>query len=287
MANAPWRSSWVMAGGIKTHYTEAGDDGPPVVLLHGGGPGSSGAAGWRFMIPDLSPHFRVYAPDQVSFGYTDMSDPAAWPHNGIQSLVDHVAAFVDAICLDTFCLVGNSQGAYVAAKYALDHPTRVSKLFLIGSATIAGAMGVPPMMTPGMKALIEYDGTEKKMREFLEAIVTDHSTVTDDLVKSRNDAYNLPGVPEATKIFGEVRSKLVSDPNLNQRYSLEGRLNRLTIPTKFIWGAEDKFAPPELAHQFQDKIPNIPIEFVEDAGHQVQTDKPEIVNKMVIDFCKD
>ena len=286
MATVPWRSSWVMAGGIKTHYSEAGEDGPTVILLHGGGPGSSGAAGWRFMIPALAPHFRVYAPDQLSFGQTDMSDPSAWPHNGIESLVEHVADFVDALCLDNLYVVGNSQGGYVAAKYALDHPTRVKKLFLIGSATIAGAMGVAPMMTPGMKALLEYDGTEKKMREFLEAIVTDQSTVTDDLVKGRNDAYNLPGVPEATKVFTDVRPKLISDPNLNQRYSLEGRLNRLTTPTKFIWGAEDKFAPPELGHQFQDKIPNIPIEYIEGAGHQVQTDKPEIVNKMVIDFFK-
>jgi 2-hydroxy-6-oxonona-2,4-dienedioate hydrolase len=286
MATQPWRSSWVMANGIKTHYSEAGDDGPAVILLHGGGPGSSGAAGWRFMIPALAPHFRVYAPDQVSFGQTDMSDPRAWPSNGIESLVEHVADFIDALCLDTFYVVGNSQGAYVAAKYTLDHPTRVKKLFLIGSATIAGAMGVAPMMTPGMKALIEYDGTEKKMRAFLEAIVTDQNTVTEELVKGRNDAYNLPGVPEATKVFADVRPKLISDPNLNQHYSLEGRLNKLTIPTKFIWGAEDKFAPPELAHQFQDKIPNLPIEFIEGAGHQVQTDKPDVVNKMVIDFFK-
>jgi len=286
MATQPWRSSWVMAGGIRTHYSEAGDDGPAVILLHGGGPGSSGAAGWRFMIPALAPHFRVYAPDQVSFGQTDMSDPHAWPYNGIESLVEHVAAFADALCLDTFHVVGNSQGAYVAAKYTLDHPTRVKKLFLIGSATIAGAMGIAPIMTPGMKALIEYDGTEKKMRAFLEAIVTDQNTVTDELVKGRNDAYHLPGVPEATKVFSDVRPKLISDPNLNQHYSLEGRLNKLTIPTKFIWGAVDKFAPPELAHQFQGKIPNLPIEFIEGAGHQVQTDKPDIVNKMVIDFLK-
>ncbi len=286
MATQPWRSSWVMAGGIRTHYSEAGDDGPAVILLHGGGPGSSGAAGWRFMIPALAPHFRVYAPDQVSFGQTDMSDPHAWPYNGIESLVEHVAAFADALCLDTFHVVGNSQGAYVAAKYTLDHPTSVKNLFLIGSATIAGAMGVAPMMSPGMKALIEYDGTEKKMRGFLEAIVTDQNTVTDELVKGRNDAYHLPGVPEATKVFSDVRPKLISDPNLNQHYSLEGRLNKLTIPTKFIWGAVDKFAPPELAHQFQDKIPNLPIEFIEGAGHQVQTDKPDIVNKMVIDFLK-
>ena len=282
----PWRSSWVRAGSIRTHYSEAGDEGPPVILLHGGGPGSSGAAGFRFMIPALAPHFRVYAPDQVSFGQTDMSDPSARPRNGIQSLVDHVADFIDALCLENVLIVGNSQGAYVASKYTLDNPGRVAKLFLIGSATVAGAMGIPPIATPGMKALMQYDGTEKAMRAFLEAIVSDASTVTDALVKSRNDAYHLPGVPEATKMFGEARAKLAEDPDWRQRYSLEGRLDKLTVPTKFVWGATDGFAPPELAHQIQPKLPNSKIEFIDNAGHQVQTDQPDLVNQMVIDFFK-
>ncbi len=281
-----WRSSWVKTGNIRTHYSEAGTEGPPVILLHGAGPGSSGAAGFRFMIPALAPHFRVYAPDQVSFGQTDMSDPSARPRNGIQSLVDHTADFIDALCLDNVLIVGNSQGAYVASKYALDNPGKVAKLFLIGSATIAWAMGIPPIATPGMKALREYDGTEKAMRVFLEAIVSDVSTVTDALVKNRNDAYHLPGVPEATKMLGETRIKVAEDPDWRQRYSLEGRLDKLTVLTKFVWGANDRFAPPELAHQLQPKLPNIKIEFIDNAGHQVQTDQPDLVNQMVIDFFK-
>ena len=47
--------------GARAHFVEAGPaDGPAVVLLHGGLPGSSGAAGWRFMLPALAAQgFRV------------------------------------------------------------------------------------------------------------------------------------------------------------------------------------------------------------------------------------
>ena len=58
-------SRWVRLGsGAKAHYMTSGDHGPTVLLLHGGLPGSSGTAGWRFMAPFLGANgFRVYAPD--------------------------------------------------------------------------------------------------------------------------------------------------------------------------------------------------------------------------------
>ena len=54
-------SRWVrLANGARAHYSTAGDAGPAIVLLHGGIAGSSGLAGWRFMIPFLAQHgYRV------------------------------------------------------------------------------------------------------------------------------------------------------------------------------------------------------------------------------------
>src|SRR4051812_24514771 len=54
-------SRWVRLGsGAKAHHMTSGDHGPTVLLLHGGLPGSSGTAGWRFMAPFLGANgFRV------------------------------------------------------------------------------------------------------------------------------------------------------------------------------------------------------------------------------------
>ena len=45
-------SRWVqLQNGARAHYSAAGSSGPPVILIHGGIVGSSGQAGWRYMIP--------------------------------------------------------------------------------------------------------------------------------------------------------------------------------------------------------------------------------------------
>ena len=279
----PYRSSYVLANGVKTHYSESGDEGDPIVLLHGGGPGASGEAGWRFMLPALAPYFRVYAPDQLSFGYTDTS---ALPTRAHQSLVDHIRDFVDALCLEKINLVGNSQGAYVAAKYTLDHPDRVKKLLLIGSATIARFMGLNPPMTEGMKKLLAYNGTPEALRAFLEEIVLDKSTITDELIESRQRVVHRPGAGEARNAFEAANRNVPNDPSLREELDLRNKLPRLTVPTLFTWGVQDRFAPVELGYELQKLLPNMKFQFLKEAGHQCQTDAPGVVNQLVIDFFK-
>jgi 2-hydroxymuconate-semialdehyde hydrolase len=48
---------------------------PPVLLLHGSGPGVTAAANWRPVIPALSTDRRVIAPDQLGFGGTATGEP--------------------------------------------------------------------------------------------------------------------------------------------------------------------------------------------------------------------
>ena len=114
----------------------SGEVGPNVILLHGGIPGSSGVAGWRFMAPFLGAHgFRVFCPDQPGFG---LSDPRQeyWPINGIYSHVQFLRDFADALCLDEFFLGGNSMGCIVSLHFVVAHPERVTAF-----AVIAGGIG--------------------------------------------------------------------------------------------------------------------------------------------------
>lgn len=143
------RSRFVMAGRIRTHYVEAGDSGPVVVLCHGGGPGASGEIGFGPLIPYPAERFQVYAPDGIGgYGEAELSWPAT---EGTQSRVDQLEALMDTLCLERVCLPGNSQGAWVTAKYALEHLDCVSHLFLVASMTIAHAIGLPMLQISGIK----------------------------------------------------------------------------------------------------------------------------------------
>lgn len=282
MAVSQLRSRYVLASRTKTHYSETGHDGPPVVLCHGGAAGSSGEAGFGSVMPLLGERFQCYAPDSVGgYGETDPYFPAT---EGVQSRVDHLEDFIDTLCLDQVCLVGNSQGAWVVAKYALEHPDRVKKLFLVASGTIASAMGLKSPETEGQRALRAYDGSRESMRRMLEALVLDKTKITDALVDLRNASANRPGAPEARRIFQKGQQKLTQDPNLKLKYEMTHTLPRLTIPAICIWGEQDNFAPASLGRELEKLLPNIPFKYIPNAGHQVQTDQPQVVAKLMTDF---
>ena len=273
-AQAVTRSRTIVANGVRTHYTEAGEDGPVIVALHGGGAGSSGGAGMGGLLQVLGKKYRVVAVDGVGgFGLTDTNARAPY---GTQSRVDQLEDVVDALGLDRFIILGNSQGAWVAAKYAILHPDRVSAMLLVASATITAAMGIPEEFTPAFKALSEYDYTREGMRKLMGALVVDQSKLTEELLESRFASSTRPGAREALAAFVQGHKYLQSDimrPNFDMRTSLP--LITKHIPTAFAWGEQDAFAPARTGRQLEPMLPDVKFHFIDGAGHQVQTDQPE------------
>jgi len=275
MTETALRSRWVMANGIRTHYTECGGDGPVIVALHGGGAGSSGESGMGLMMPHLAGEFRVIAPDSVG-GY-GLTDPFAPVPYGLLDRVTHLEAFADALCLDRFVLTGNSQGAWAAATYAMRHPDRVSKVVLVSSLTIAQGLGIDQAPTPALKALMGYDGTREGMKKLLEALIIDPARITDALIDRRQASATRPGAMEAAAAFAKNTARLRESPLLAMQLDLRQTLPALArqIPTMFLWGDADTFALPETGRQVEKAVPAIRFEWVAGAGHQVQTDRPK------------
>jgi 4,5:9,10-diseco-3-hydroxy-5,9,17-trioxoandrosta-1(10),2-diene-4-oate hydrolase len=274
-------SSFVNVRGIKTHYVEAGS-GEPIVFVHGAGPGAYGWAGWRQTIPELAKHFRVYAIDTLGFGLTDKPTESC----SDQDSVDHLLGFLDALCLDTVNLCGNSRGAYMCAKLAVDHPKRVKKLLMVSSGSIAAAMGLDrsPAQMAGMNKLQAYDGTPEAMRGFMEFIVNDHSKITSELVADRVAMAALPGFDRVQKLQEAYRTTLKTDSNERQIFELKSRLPHLTIPMHMVWGAKDNFAPPEFADKLREMLPNVTFEMLENSGHQAQNDESDRFNDITRAF---
>lgn len=276
MANALQRR-YVKTGGYRTHYFEGGEGARVIVGLHGGGAGSSGSASIAPLMPYLGDQFRLLAPDGVGgYGYTDCDAPAGY---GLQSRVEQIELFADTLCLDRFTLIGNSHGAWMAIRYALLHPHRVQSLVLIGSATIGKAMGMPIPQTPALSALFQYDYTLEGMARLLEGIVYDQAKITPELVQDRYLSSIRPGAKAALDAFFRDNRVFESDPVQALRFSFSNTLPELTrvIPTAFIWGEEDAMAPPSMGRQLEAMLPAAAFHFVPGAGHQVQTDKPDVV----------
>lgn len=112
--------------GMRQHYLLAGS-GEPVVLLHGF-PETSYA--WRKIIPALSEHYTVVAPDLRGCGDTDR------PSGGYdkRTVAADVHRLVRHLRLGPINLVSHDVGMMVGYAYACAYPTEVRRLVLMEAA---------------------------------------------------------------------------------------------------------------------------------------------------------
>ena len=112
MSPTPPTDGWLDHNGLRLHYLDWGDSGPPVLLLHGG---SAHARWWDFVVPHLATRFRCIALDLRGHGESGR------PADGDYSLAAHagdVGAAVSALGLAGGAVVGHSFGGWVAMVYA-------------------------------------------------------------------------------------------------------------------------------------------------------------------------
>src|SRR5512136_526146 len=108
----------------EVYVVEAGA-GPPVLLLHGGGPGASGVPNFVRNIPALAAHFHLIIPDLPGYGRSskglDRKDPFG-------DLAGAMFGLCDALGIDKAHAAGNSLGGACALRMALERPTRIGRL---------------------------------------------------------------------------------------------------------------------------------------------------------------
>src|ERR1700729_1796373 len=80
-------TSRYLEGDYRLHYHEAGD-GPPLVLLHGSGPGVSGWSNFRGNFPVLAERFRTVLFDMPGFGLSQRPEfDRAYPRVAADALL--------------------------------------------------------------------------------------------------------------------------------------------------------------------------------------------------------
>lgn len=224
-----------------------------VVLLHSA---LGDSRLWRRQIEALRSVHEVVAPDLPGSGNEPLpTEPL--------SLVDFVAAHLPA------ALVGNSFGGAVALRTALAHPDRVSRLVLVD---------------PGLPA---WDYTEE-MRDYWAREA------------AAFDAGDLDGATEVNLEFW-VKPEHRDEVRPQQRRSLElqaerdpeliwpemAPLDTLTMPVLVVVGEDDKPDFKAIAQHLAEEIPGAELAVVPDAGHLVGLDRPDELNRLLLDFLQD
>ena len=210
--------------GVTLQYAEQGQaSGVPIVFLHGA------TDSWRSFDPLLEHLPRnVHALAITARGHGHSSKPPEGYRFGDMS--EDLRAFMDALDLPTAVIVGHSMGSMVAQRFAIDHPTRVAGLVLMGSfqtlhrnaviqefwdtelATLADPIA------PGLARDFQVSTLAREIpAEFLDVMV--------------NESLTVPA-----RVWRELFTGFLETPDFSRE------LGRVTVPTLIAWGDQDSYA---------------------------------------------
>ena len=256
--------------GIATNYLEEGV-GDPLVFIHGSGPGVTAYANWRLVMPILGERFHCYAPDMAGFGFTER--PAGINY-GLQTWVDQLAGFLDALGLARVCLVGNSFGGAIALRFAVDHPERVDRLVLMGS------VGVPFEITEALEAAWGYEPSLENMRRMLDHFAYSRELVTDELAQVRYQASIRPGFQESfSAMFPAPRQRWI-----DALTTPDDRIAGISARTLIVHGRDDRVIPLATSIRLHQLIDDSELHVFGRCGHWTQIEKAAPFAELVGNF---
>jgi pimeloyl-ACP methyl ester carboxylesterase len=237
-----------------------------LVLLHGL---SSHAHTWDRFAPAVADSFRVLALDQRGHGETDWAEQYS-----TRLMAADLDAFVDALGLRTFALIGHSMGACNAYYFAANHPERVERLVIgdFGPDTVGSSAGGQVAARIQAAASASFATPE----EAVQLAITQNPRADEADVRNRVSA-NLKQRDDGSWVWRYDAAGLAAHgpaarmPTREEQWQL---VARLTCPTLLVRGAESDILQPETAERMVEVIPNCKLVEVERAGHSIPLDNP-------------
>lgn len=270
-AAAPEGKSVALPNGWSLYCHVLGE-GPPLVFLHGSGPGASGWSNFGLNAQVLArAGFQCILVD--SLGYGRSSKPLDVDYT-LPVMAGAVVALLDALGHRRFSLAGNSQGGAQALYIALNHPDRVEKLILMAPGGLEARevymeqKGIRSMM----RCLYGPEGlTLEGMRMLFQKQLFDPGLVTEALVQERFEAAQA----QPLHVFRSMKVDNLAD-----------RLPELTCPVLGLWGMDDCFCPVSGALSLAARVPNARVTLFARCGHWVMVEHASTFNRLCIDFLK-
>lgn len=226
----------------------------PLVLIHGAG-------GNRFHWPAALRHLEdtwVIAPELPGHGNT--------PGTGRDSIAGYaqdILALLDALNISRAIIGGHSMGGAIAQWLALEHAKRLSGLLLVSTAA---KMSVHPDLLNGFHR--DLDKTIALLMDWMWGV---------DL----NPKLYQQGFEQIKACGADI---LYGDFKACNEFDVRARLGEIHTPTLIINGTADKLIAAKYVQALQAAIPNAQQVAIEDAGHMVMLQKPDVVAKAVRDW---
>jgi len=267
-------NQYAIVNGVKIHYV-IGGHGTPLMLVHGF---PQNWYMWNRLLPELSKHFTVIAPDLRGVGESGK------PQGGYdkKNMAIDLHELAKKLGYKKIDIAGHDIGMMVAYAYAAQFPTEVNKLALLDALI----PGVEPVWSQ-VKAQAWWFGffsqphsagiAEGRMNLFLEdffpavSFVKNSFTLQEKAEFTR--AYSVKGATTASFLW------FVFDQDIKDNQ--EFRKNKLTMPVLAM--GSDHFAPFLGAH-VRLVASHVKDCIITSSGHWILQERPEQVQKGLLDF---
>lgn len=266
------------ADGLSLHVVEDGPStGVPVVFVHGW-PDTHEV--WRHQIDVLSENgFRVIAHDQRGFGKSDRPANVEGCHV-FKAMLD-IGAILDGLDVDTAHLIGHDWGSAPCWLAATFSPERVRSLtsLSVGHPLAFRDAGIEQRQKSFYMLLFQFVDIAE---EWLSADDwTNMKLLIGDLDNwpRRKAELEKPGALTASLNWyrANVAPATLVDPPAD--------LPNVTVPTLGVMGAHDwALLDTQMINSSEHVDREFQYKFVPDAAHWLQTDQPEVVNDLLIEW---
>jgi pimeloyl-ACP methyl ester carboxylesterase len=274
-----------------THMLVAGPtDAKPLILI----PGIAGCAPlWRRQLPEFARHFRVYALDIV--GQPGKSAPSTPSFLG-NEFPEWIVDVLDALEIERAHFAGTSVGGWMVMRLGIYAPERVDKIVMLSPTGISRAkLPVKIWLT---KFLDKRKNANALQDDLTARSVTNQSpgrsfgTFDRQLAKLMALCTRHYRVDRSLGIYDDETNKVDLWKGLlvlRKFFLSEPRsmLRKFDVPALLVFGEHEMlYDPHKVARRARRIMPGLETDVIEGAGHAAIYDKPEEVNKVVVDYLR-
>lgn len=272
------QDKYIVIGGHRHRYVEAGQQGPPMLLVHGI---SSSLDFFGPSIQLLARSFRVLGIDLLGFGGSDKPANKEYSLRLYADLIREFAEKTEAFGNGPLYATGHSMGGKYLLATALLHEGIFDKIVL---SNTDGFLTLPSfargLSLPGVRHVLKRIVTRPDVAEkMLSAAFHSTGNIPEETWKKILEIAVDDGAFETVMSLNRNLLKLDM-----QRTGLRSRLGELKVPALIIWGDQDKYMSPKIAHVVKRELPCSKLLMLRNCGHSPMLEYPELFSTAITEF---
>ncbi len=270
----PFASKWINVKGVRIHYIDEGK-GETILFCH---PPITSSFMYRYMIADLSKHFRCIAMDFPGFGLSERNNTESLSIDLLSEIVERLLNYLQ---LKSVYLLMQECGGHAAMKIFLEQPEKLRGVIITDTVVfpISGYPRIKNMLSFINGRVFNFINTNFN---FLIRAMTRFGIQKRKLSSEEKAVYK--------KMFRSKSTRSASTHLLYQLLTEEELLRQIqnafdttfkNIPALIIYGEKDPLTELKVPQRIHAMLSNSQLYFIDGEAHFPHEGAPEEMNAII------